>query len=498
MNINKAWVFLGVLMVIPAIATAATVSVPWSHPVDLESWQEDGITYVRATEFFTILGATVDMGTYPVDGLVRLRGHTISLYHASPFVTHNSSVYNLSVPVFFREGDFVVPLVPMSELVGQIIELKFTWNSTSGVLQFFQVGGIVGPIDGEVKRNGLILTIHTGGPVPYEVFKSTDDWLTVTILGGELGKLNFDRRQYSRYIWEFKSYQFEESVQLSFRLRPQRLTWAHRFATDPNRIEITLIDTTFALDSSDQTVLLNPVEPAAGQGIESDPIELIVIDAGHGGEDRGAVGRRGTKEKDVVLGIALELAKLLRKDPDFKVILTREEDVFIPLKKRADIANHSMADLFISLHANSAPRKSARGFETFFLSDAKTDEARATEQFENASLRFEEHNEDAGSDDLSFILADLMQNEYVVESAALAEIIQKEFGRSFKTPDRGVNTAGFVVLYHAYMPAVLVETGFLSNRDEEAWLSRRSSQKELADALYISIKSFRALYQEAR
>lgn len=485
-------------MVLPAMATAATVSVPWSQPVELKSWQEDGITYVRATEFFTILGATVDLGTYPVDGLVRFRSHTISLYHASPFVTHNSEVYNLSVPVFFREGDFVVPLVPMSELVGQIMQLKFAWNSTSGVLQFFQAGSIVGPIEGKIKRNGLILTIHTGGLVPYEVFQSTDDWLTVTVPGGELGKLNFDRRRYSRYIWEFKSYQFEESVQLSFRLRPKRVTWDHRFATDPNRIEITLIDTTFALDSSDQTVLLNPIEPNPGRDPESDLIELIVIDAGHGGEDRGAIGRRGTKEKDVVLGIALELAKLLRKDPDFKVILTREEDVFIPLKKRADIANHARADLFISLHANSAPRRAARGFETFFLSEAKTDEARATEQLENASLRYEERNEEAGSDDVSFILTDLHLNAYLNESAVLAGIIQDEFGRSFKTPDRGVNAAGFVVLYHAYMPAVLVEAGFLSNRDEEAWLSRRRTQKQLADALYISIKSFRDLYKESQ
>lgn len=495
MSIRILW---GVLMAFPALASAATVSVPPYPPAELETWQEEGITYVRATEFFTILGATVDMGTYPVDGLVRLRGHTISLFQDSPFVTHNSEVYNLSVPVYFREGDLMVPLVPMSELVSDIIQLKFDWNSESGKLQFFQTGRVVGPIEGELKRNGLILTIHTGGPVPYEVFPSVDDWLTVSIPGAKRGELNFNRRKFSRYVWEFKSYEFTESVQLSFRFRPDKVRWDHRFITNPDRIEITLIDTTFALDSADQTVLLGSVEYVPGADWASDPIELIVIDAGHGGEDRGAMGRRGVVEKDVVLGVALELAKLLENDPDFKVILTRDDDTFIPLKRRADIANEARADLFISLHANSAPRRAARGFETFFLSEAKTDEARATEQLENASLRFEERNEDAGSDDLNFILTDLEQNEHLVASSVLAEIIQEQFGKFFKTPDRGVNSAGFVVLYHAYMPAVLVETGFLSNRQEEAWLSKRRSQKQLADALYLSIKSFRTRYEEVQ
>jgi N-acetylmuramoyl-L-alanine amidase len=342
-------------------------------------------------------------------------------------------------------------------------------------------------------RNGMILRIMTGGPVTYEAYQSTDDWLNIIIPGGKKGALRFDRRRYSRYLWEFKSYEFDESLQLSFRLRPDRVRWEHRSTSQPHQIEITLIDTTFALDSADQPGLLTS-EVDLTLGLETDPIDVIVVDPGHGGEDLGAVGRRGAREKDIVLNVARHLAQLLDEDPDLKVILTRREDVFVPLQQRAQLANDANADLFISIHANSAPRKSARGFETFFLSAARTDEARATEQLENASLRFEEADEAPNTDDLDFILTDLLQTQFLVESAALAQVVQSQFAQSFRTIDRGVNQAGFVVLYHAYMPAVLVEVGFLSHKNEEMWLAKASTQKRIAEALYQSIRAFRDRY----
>jgi N-acetylmuramoyl-L-alanine amidase len=481
------------LLALPSGVQSATLEVPWSQPINFDAWQENGITYARATEFFTALGGTVDLGPYPALATVRLRGHTVYLYDQSPYVRFDTEVFNLSVPVRLRAGDAVMPVATTAELTAEILELEFRWDTEAQLLQFFRGGGEVGPIEGELMRNGMILRIMTGGPVTYEAYQSTDDWLNIIIPGGKKGELRFDRRRYSRYLWEFKSYEFDESLQLSFRLRPQRVRWEHRSAANPNQIEITLIDTTFALDSTDQPGLLT-TEVDLTLGLETDPIDVIVVDAGHGGEDLGAVGRRGTHEKDVVLSVALQLAKLIRQDPDLEVILTRRDDTFVPLQERARIANDASADLFISLHANSAPRKAARGFETFFLSAAKTDEARATEQLENASLRFEEADEAPGTDDLDFILTDLLQTQFLVESAALAQVIQTEFARSFRTIDRGVNQAGFVVLYHAYMPAVLVEIGFLSNSSEEQWLAKRSSQKRIAESLYRSIVTFRDRY----
>lgn len=478
-------------------AGAATVSTPWTQPTEISTWKEKGVSYVRASEFFAALDGTVDPGPYPVDAQVMLRGHVLSLFYDSPFIRYDTEVYNLVFPVLLHGGDAALPVATSAELVADLLGLQYQWEPEGQVLKFFKQGGEVSTISAQQKRNGLIIDIYTGGPVSYEVYQSMDDWLNIMVPGGHVRDLRFDRKPYSRYIWEFKTYQFEESGQISFRLRPGRVRFEHRLLTHPDRIQVTLIDTTFALDSSFAPGLLVPEGGETGRGLETDPIDVIVIDAGHGGDDFGAVGPRGTREKDVVLAIALELAKLLNEDPDFRVILTRDDDRFIPLKRRADIANEANADLFISLHANSAPRKTARGFETFFLAAAKSDEGRATAQLENASLRFEESgdNEFAGAD-IDFILTDLLQNQFLVESATLAESIQREMAKSVKAPDRGVNQAGFVVLYHAYMPSVLVETGFISNRDEEVWLSREASQKRIAEAVYRSVVAFRNQYEE--
>jgi N-acetylmuramoyl-L-alanine amidase len=494
-------------------ASAATLQTPWTQPAAFDAWKEDGVTYAHATDLFTLLDGTVDMGTFPVDAVVNLRGRTISLFYDSPFARLDGEVFNLALPVRLRDGAPAVPLATMGELIAQILGLDFSWETGAQRLSFTRREGkqaevhlasdTQGPIQAELKRNGMILNILTGQPVKYEAYRSMDNWLNIIIPRLDIGNLSFNRRPFSKYIWEFKTYHFDESIQISFRLRPSMTRFEHRLATHPDRIEITLIDTAFALDTARSPGILTPLaeEPSdeavlEPEGVETDPIDVIVVDAGHGGEDLGAVGPRGTKEKDIVLAVARELASLLEKDEAFQVILTRKDDTFIPLQDRAKTANDANADLFISIHANSAPKKSVRGFETFFLAAAKTDEARATAQLENASLRFEKDAEPAAATDLDFILTDLMQNQFLVESASLAEIIQSEMGKIVKTPDRGVNQAGFVVLYHAYMPSVLVETGFVTNKDEEKWLTDRSSQKQIARAIYNSIRTFRAKYEE--
>lgn len=476
------------------VAHGATLTTPWSQPAQFETWSEDGITYARATDLFTLLEGTVDIGVFPVDAQVTLRGHNLNLYYNSQFIQYDGQPFNLVTPVLFHDGAPAVPVATTAEVVSLMLGLDYRWDPAARSLIFFKHTGEIEGIRAEMKRNGMLINILTGGPVTYEVYSSTDNWLNIIIPGAKLGNVHFNRRPFSRYIWQFKPYQFEESVQISFRLRPEKLTYEHKLATDPYRIQIALIDTTFHFDSTDTPGIFTPEPEAAG--VETDPIDVIVVDAGHGGQDWGATGPRGTKEKDVVLGVALELAKLLREDTSFTVILTRDDDTFIPLKDRARIANDANADMFVSIHANSAPRSSARGFETFFLAAAKSDEARATAQLENASLRFEDVDESEGTNDLDFILTDLLQNQFLVESASLAQIIQNNLGKTVRTPDRGVNQAGFVVLYYAYMPSVLVETGFISNRDEERWLAQRSSQRKLAQAIYKSIVSFRDKYED--
>jgi len=218
---------------------------------------------------------------------------------------------------------------------------------------------------------------------------------------------------------------------------------------------------------------------------------VVVVDAGHGGHDPGAHGPDGSREKDVTLAIALALRDELAARPGIRVLLTREDDTFIPLGRRTRIANDAHADLFVSVHANSAQRAAAEGFETYFLSAAVTEDARRVAQMENSSLRYENGAIDPSSlDDVNFILWDLAQNEYLRESSALAEAVQVELERRLPLKSRGVKQAPFYVLKGAFMPAILFETAFISNPREEELLNDTAFQSHLADGLAASLLAF--------
>jgi N-acetylmuramoyl-L-alanine amidase len=217
----------------------------------------------------------------------------------------------------------------------------------------------------------------------------------------------------------------------------------------------------------------------------------IVVDAGHGGRDPGSIGPDGTREKDVTLRVARALAERLGRVEGVEVVLTRGDDTFIALGERTLIANREEADLFVSIHANSAESRSAEGFETYFLSAAKSEDARRVAKMENSAIRYESPEIDPESlDELNFILWDLAQNEYLRESSALAEAIQVELDRHLPLESRGVKQAGFFVLNGAYMPAVLFEMAFISNPREEALLNDSAFRTRLVDGLATSLLGY--------
>ncbi|MCD4650802.1 MAG: N-acetylmuramoyl-L-alanine amidase [Candidatus Cloacimonetes bacterium] len=223
-------------------------------------------------------------------------------------------------------------------------------------------------------------------------------------------------------------------------------------------------------------------------------IRRILIDPGHGGKDPGAVSfSRKNQEKKIVLQVALKLKKLLLKKMDVEVLLTRSDDCFIPLNKRTDFANKKQGDLFISLHCNSSRRKAANGIEVFVLATAKTDQARAVEALENSVVYEYEGGEEALQkyDDLSLILSDMAQTEQLEESIDLAIKLQANMVQETKATNRGVKQANFYVLRVSYMPAVLVELGFLSNKSEEKKLTNSAYQDKLVTAIYEAVKSFK-------
>ncbi|HET9332844.1 MAG TPA: N-acetylmuramoyl-L-alanine amidase [Gemmatimonadota bacterium] len=214
----------------------------------------------------------------------------------------------------------------------------------------------------------------------------------------------------------------------------------------------------------------------------------IVLDAGHGGRDAGAIGPSGVREKDVTLAVVKRLAERLDRVDGLRVVLTRGGDEFVALGERTKIANREKADLFVSIHANSAENRSAEGFETYFLSAAKTEDARRVARMENSAVRYENPSIDPESlGELNFILWDLAQNEYLRESSTLAESVQEEIDRRLALRSRGVKQAGFFVLNGAFMPAILFEMAFISNPREESLLDDPAFQNRIADALSESL-----------
>ncbi|MCQ2218416.1 MAG: N-acetylmuramoyl-L-alanine amidase [Paludibacteraceae bacterium] len=226
----------------------------------------------------------------------------------------------------------------------------------------------------------------------------------------------------------------------------------------------------------------------------------VVIDAGHGGKDPGAIGSvLKLKEKDVNLSVALELGRLLYAEPGFKVIYTRKTDVFIPLDERAQKANKEKADLFISIHANATPNKAAYGTETYVVGSSSK-ENMAVAMRENASILYEENYKaryggfDPNKSE-SYIMFDMMQSSFLTQSIDLAQRVQKQFVSTCKRSDRSVKQAGFLVLRQTNMPSILVELGYLSNPKEEKYLKKDSSRKALAKAIFEAVVKYKAAYE---
>ena len=229
----------------------------------------------------------------------------------------------------------------------------------------------------------------------------------------------------------------------------------------------------------------------------------VVVDAGHGGPDNGMTGpiggRNKIREKDITLAVSLELAKSLRRQ-GVEVVMTRTTDTLIGLYDRGPIANERGGDLFLSIHVNAANMHwrrpgDARGFETYFLAEAKTEDERRVERMENEAVRFETTAQAAKNDPLSFIIHDMAQNEHLRESQELAAAIQAGLGRMHPGPSRGVKQAGFVVLTTAFMPAVLVEIGFGTNAAEAAYLASAARQREIADAIANATMAYLEAYE---
>jgi len=223
--------------------------------------------------------------------------------------------------------------------------------------------------------------------------------------------------------------------------------------------------------------------------------DTIIIDPGHGGKDPGAVGYRGTKEKDIVLDVSKRLAKKIERNSKTKVILTREEDIFLRLQDRTKFANANEGDLFISIHTNAAEDRRASGFETFLIGPNKNEAAVRVAARENAALELEGFSgKKLTNEDL--IKATIAQSAFAAKSEEFASLVQNEIKKRVQSKDRGVKQAGFYVLMGASMPNVLIELGFISNPNEEKKLNSSSYRDMLATSIYYAVLKYQKSFDD--
>lgn len=445
-----------------------------------------GLTYISLTELGSLLGAQPSWDELAKRLTLEKGERFIQVTLFSPYVVTTERSFNLHYPAEFRGGSIYVPVAFFAPILKEILPVEARWDRESQCLYLQNPGYNIKGLRVTPKANGILLEVLLTEALKYEAITTDEGWLNVTVHGGVLNHLIAEDFEKAGLIRDLRTYQFESAAQLSFRLK-KRMDHRTSFKEDPPRILLSLWDEKSGPDLFQEGVSWN-----------KNKIDLVVIDPGHGGQDDGAVGRNyGLKEKDVNLDVAKRLALKL-KEEGFKVILTREEDFFLPLGERTEMANRAGADLFISIHANASPKTAPRGSETFFLAVAKNDEARAAAALENSAIRFEKpelaSREELASE-LDLILLDMVQNEYLRESSDLAESIQRQFERRMRIPSRGVDQAGFYVLNRAYMPAVLVEMAFISNREEEKLLRQSRFRDRAAEAICRGVTEFKRKYE---
>lgn len=422
------------------------------------------------------------MVLYFPDARVKISGN-------SSFVLVDEEVFHMPTHAIHDGDDIYLPAVPIFNILKQTILPGINYDRKKQRLDIDIVDYNILDLEIEQKSNGTILTIYTrerfhDGYI--SSFEHENGWFYITVQDGLADTTKINKVTTRGVISKISANQFNQSTQLAFQLRSDIIGHEVFQSPDPTAIIVTL-RTPFD-KIADRTKALK----------EKQHLNTIVLDAGHGGKDVGTVGKKGTKEKNVVLDITKRLGLLFEKRTKIKVIYTREEDIFIPLWKRTDIANENDGKIFVSIHANSSPNRTAIGFETYLLNQGKSDDAIEIASRENEVIKFEEQggNRYNGLTGENLIMATMAQSMHVKESENLAAMIQTELEKKLDSKNRGVKQAGFFVLVGASMPNVLIETGFLSNPTEEKKLMQPQYRQQIAEGIFNAIVKFRSIREE--
>ncbi len=333
------------------------------------------------------------------------------------------------------------------------------------------------------------LVFDTSGPVEHTIFSlQNPDRLVIDISGTNLNTKIADLPSDDPYIQSIRS-GMQQQTSLRVVLDLKQKVKAKSFVLQPNR----QYGNRLVVDLFDASDSQKPKESMSAEQIESDVRDVVIaIDAGHGGEDPGAIGRYGTREKDVVLAVARELAALLEKEPGIKPVLIRKGDYYLGLRKRTELAREAKADLFISIHADAFRDRRVRGSSVYTLSPrgASSEAARWLAERENSSDLVGGVELKDKDDVLASVLLDLSQTATLQVSHEAADKVLERLADVSETHKSKVQRAGFVVLKSPDVPSLLVETAFISNPQEESKLKSPAHQQRIAHSIMEGLRDY--------
>lgn len=390
----------------------------------------------------------------------------------------------LPVPVLQAEGDLWLPLVFVTQILAPEAGLFVNWQADERRLVIGQVEVNVTELRVNPLTRATSVTVACREPLSFRASSPEAGVIELKLYGGQvdLGAVRLDAPR--GLVRSVRPSQHDGHALLTVRV--DDLVTRFRTHTEREGRHIVLV-----VEEEQVTALPEPVPRGPAElSVPTGPVDVtrrlairtVVIDPGHGGSDPGVLGPDGLLEKTVNLEVGLRLAEYLRQQ-GMRVVLTRDDDRHLGLAERAEIANTAGGDMFVSLHCNGWTGAGARGLETYFLSPAKSEWSRHLESVEN--------REQGAPADVDFIVWDLVQTRYISSSSDLAEVIQAEVSRALGLPDRGVRQAGFRVLVGAWMPAVLIEMGFLTHPDDARQLRTDRYQRALAKAIGDAILVYR-------
>ncbi len=406
-------------------------------------------------------------------------------------------VFQVPTSTYIISDDIFVPLLYSIDILNQTLDTELEYDDQRKLIVSFHESPYtddplpektkydISDINVEVKANGTLVKLTSGKEIRFYNSDYADGILSIILRGVDIDPSLANKIAASGLIQKMEINNIGRDSEIKIHVGSDYSASEILKLEGTNNLLITIHNKVFSKDNDKIK--------------DKWDFDVIVIDPGHGGRDAGAVGINGIKEKEINLAIGLKLGKLINeKMPGVKVVYTRDNDKFVELYMRGRIANENDGKLFISIHCNSTENRNstASGFEVFLLRPGRTQEAIAIAERENSVIEYEDDPRRYQQlTDENFILVSMAHSAYMKYSEKFSEYLDKHFTSSFRLPNRGVKQAGFYVLVGASMPGVLVEAGFLSNKNDAAFLTSDRGQEQTAELIFQSVKSYKSYYE---